>query len=232
MNMTSNNKVRLGNCLLTSGILNQFAGAVSILAHCNEMPGSGCVKSSKFKRVDDILVKNETRYLPEFRKRGDGSATDWVLPLTRDYFHYSQSGKRAWSGLFITARDLNAFGQFWLNPVKFFSSELRKEAWTFHGMRESDGGRYGLLWWLFEDDGGYVMSGKDNKINAVVPETGVVITVIRYPQAKPTGGYKFAKDKRAWFFLLSACRRDQRNFRPFEYGRLTSSIVTLGLLTR
>ena len=64
-------------------------------------------------------------------------------------------------------------------------------------MRESDGGRYGLLWWLFESDGGYVMSGKDNKINAVIPETGVVITVIRYPQARAAKGYKFIGDKHA-----------------------------------
>ncbi len=48
-------------------------------------------------------------------------------------------------------------------------------------MRESDRGRYGLLWWLFESDGGYVMSGKDNKINAVIPETGVVIILTPTP---------------------------------------------------
>ncbi len=77
-----------------------------------------------------------------------------------------------------------------------FSRELRKEAWTYHGIRESDRGRYGLLWWLFESDGGYVMSGKQNKVNAVIPETNVVITVIRYPQASPASEYNFAEDKR------------------------------------
>jgi len=127
----------------------------------------------------------------------DGQETEQVLPLKKDSYHYSLSGKRAGAGLFTTARDLNRFGQLWLNPESMFSRELRQEAWTYHGMRESDGGRYGLLWWLFEDDGGYVMSGKDNKINAVIPETGVVITVIRYPQAKAAKDYKFSKDKRA-----------------------------------
>jgi hypothetical protein len=78
-----------------------------------------------------------------------------------------------------------------------FSHELREEVWTYHGTRESDRGRYGLLWWLFESDGGYVMSGKQNKINAVIPETNVVITVIRYPQASAAKEYNFAKDKRA-----------------------------------
>jgi CubicO group peptidase (beta-lactamase class C family) len=126
-----------------------------------------------------------------------GSATDQVLPLKKDLFHYSQSGRRAGAGLYTTARDLNTFGQFWLNPDSMFSHELREEVWTYHGTRESDRGRYGLLWWLFESDGGYVMSGKQNKINAVIPETNVVITVIRYPQASAAKEYNFAKDKRA-----------------------------------
>ena len=126
-----------------------------------------------------------------------GSATEDVLPIKKGVFQYSQNGNRAGSGLYTTARDLNAFGQFWLNPEAMFSSELRQQAWTYHGMRESDQGRYGLLWWLFESDGGYVMSGKDNKINSVTPETGVVITVIRYPQARAAGEYSFSRDKRA-----------------------------------
>ena len=125
------------------------------------------------------------------------SATDRLLPLKKDLFHYSQIGKRAGAGLYTTARDLNTFGQLWLNPESMFSPELRKEAWTYHGMRETDGGRYGLMWWLFESDGGYVMSGKEFKINAVIPETNSVITVIRYPQSRAAKEYNFAKDKRA-----------------------------------
>ncbi len=64
-------------------------------------------------------------------------------------------------------------------------------------LKEFDGGRYGLMWWLFESDGGYVMSGKEYKINAVIPETNSVITVIRYPQASAAKEYNFAEDKRA-----------------------------------
>ena len=126
-----------------------------------------------------------------------GSATEQVLPLKKDLFHYSQSGRRAGAGLYTTARDLNTFGQFWLNPEPVFSRELRQEVWTYHGMRESDGGRYGLMWWLFENDGGYVMSGRESKINAVIPGTNTVITVIRYPQARAAKEYSFAEDKRA-----------------------------------
>ena len=126
-----------------------------------------------------------------------GTADARVLPLTKGQFHYSSSGSRASAGLFTTAHDLNRFGQFWLQPETMFSKGLRQQAWSYHGTRASDQGRYGLMWWLFEDDGGYVMSGKDNKINAVAPETGVVVTVIRYPQAKASGGYNFKEDKRA-----------------------------------
>ncbi len=126
-----------------------------------------------------------------------GSATNQVLPQKKDLFHYSQRGRRAGAGLYTTARDLNTFGQFWLNPESVFSRELRQEVWTYHGMRESDGGRYGLMWWLFESDGGYVMSGRQSKINAVIPGTDSVITVIRYPQARAAKEYSFAEDKRA-----------------------------------
>lgn len=126
-----------------------------------------------------------------------GSATDSVLPLLPGRFEYSRPGRRAGEGLYTTARDLNAFGRFWLEPDSIFSRSLRREAWTWHGTRASDQGRYGLMWWLFEQDGGYVMSGRANKINAVVPETGVVITVIRYPQDRPAPEYRYIDDKRA-----------------------------------
>jgi len=143
------------------------------------------------ERIIEPLELESTGYVYE------GSATDEILPLQKDHFHYSQIGHRAGAGLYTTARDLNRFGQFWLKPESMFSAELREEAWTYHGMRESDQGRYGLLWWLFESDGGYVMSGKQSKINAVIPETNTVITVIRYPQARPDKGYTFSEDKRA-----------------------------------
>jgi CubicO group peptidase (beta-lactamase class C family) len=126
-----------------------------------------------------------------------GSGTDGLLPLLIGQFQYSMPGGRAGAGLYTSARDLNAFGRLWLDPEPMFSLALREQAWTYHGTRASDQGRYGLMWWLFEDDGGYVMSGRQSKINAVVPETGVVITVIRYPQARPADGYRFVDDKRA-----------------------------------
>jgi len=119
-----------------------------------------------------------------------------ILPIRPDVFRYSVKGQRAGSGLFCTARDLNAFGNFWIEPEKLFSKELRAEAWKYHGSRDVDGGRYGLLWWLFEDHGGYVMSGYGQKVNAVIPEKNVVVTVIRYPQN--TAYFEFSADKHAF----------------------------------
>jgi CubicO group peptidase (beta-lactamase class C family) len=143
------------------------------------------------KRIIDPLGLVSTGYVYA------GSATDRLLPLRKDLFHYSQIGNRAGAGLYTTARDLNRFGQFWLNTESMFPPNLKDEVWTYHGMRESDGGRYGLLWWLFESDGGFVMSGKQSKINAIIPESNTVITVIRYPQARADKEYKFSNDKRA-----------------------------------
>ena len=143
------------------------------------------------KRITDPLGLDSTGYVYA------GKPPDEVLPLRRDEYRFSVRGRRAGSGFYSTALDLNAFGRLWLEPDALFSPALRQEAWTRHGIRASDGGHYGLMWWLLEDDGGYVMSGFQSKINAVVPETGVVVTVIRYPQAKAADDYSFAADKRA-----------------------------------
>jgi CubicO group peptidase (beta-lactamase class C family) len=143
-----------------------------------------------------------------------GTDTDRVLPLRQGFFQYSQNGRRAGAGLFTTARELNVFGRFWLHPESIFSRRLRAGAWTYHGTRAADSGRYGLLWWLFESDGGYVMSGREFKINAVVPETGVVITVIRYPQAKAAKEYNFAQDKRAMVLFGKQLGRESAPHEP------------------
>lgn len=118
-----------------------------------------------------------------------------VLPLRPNTYNFSNKGGRAGSGLYINARDLNKFGQFWLSPEKLFSKDLRNEAWSWHGTRDLDGGRYGLLWWLLEDHGGYVMSGHQYKVNAVIPGKEVVISVIRLPQNDEQ--FEFWSDKYA-----------------------------------
>jgi CubicO group peptidase (beta-lactamase class C family) len=116
-----------------------------------------------------------------------------VLPLRPNEYYFSKKGDRPGTGLFINARDLNKFGQFWLAPQKLFSNKLRSEAWKWHGVRDLDGGNYGLLWWLFEEQDAYVMSGHQYKINAVFPSKGVVVSVLRLPQNDET--FEFWPDK-------------------------------------
>ena len=123
-------------------------------------------------------------------------------PDPASHYVFVTKGGRAGSGLYATARDFNRFGQLWLGQGTFegrayFSPALQREAWRYHGMRASDNGRYGLLWWLFEDDGGYVMSGMGHVVVAVVPESGVVVTVARNRISHIPGPFDYYEDKRA-----------------------------------
>lgn len=153
-------------------------------------------------RILDPLGLNDTRYVYEY------DANLPILPVRNDHpddpaanFSFVPQGLRAHYGLYATARDCNRFGQLWLGDGTFeghtyFDAAQKQEAWTYHGTRASDGGRYGLLWWLFEEDGGYVISGAGAKATAVVPETGVVITVLRLPLKPDNGPFDFYHDKR------------------------------------
>jgi len=148
------------------------------------------------KDLDDLLKENVIKPLglkSASYVYGESDKDDNVLPLRPDKFSYSKKGDRAASGLFINARDVNKFGQFWIHPEKLFSKDLRSEAWKWHGTRDLDGGNYGLLWWLFEDQKTYVMSGLNYKVNAVIPGKGVVVTVLRLPQNDET--FEFWPDK-------------------------------------
>ena len=118
-------------------------------------------------------------------------------------FYLSAKGIRTSTGLFMTALELNRYGQVWLGDgtydgQRYFSSDLKKEAWRVHahpGDRES---KYGLLWWIHGEDGGYVMSGWGGKTTVVLPEHGVVITVIRNPPTYPEHGpFDYYGDQRA-----------------------------------
>lgn len=152
------------------------------------------------KRLLDPMGLTDTRYIYKY----DPSLP--LLPVRNTEedpsrnFAFVQKGLRAHYGLYSTARDCNRFGQLWLGNGTFeghtyYTPEGKREIWTYHGIRDSDKGRYGLLWWLFEDDGGYVISGAGAKATAVVPETGVVITVLRLPLKPENGPYQFNHDK-------------------------------------
>ena len=80
-----------------------------------------------------------------------------------------------------------------MDPTRLFNKELLKDTWAQHGTRDLDSGSYGLLWWLLADHGGYVMSGYGQKVNAVIPNKHVVVTVIRYTQNNKY--FEFSADK-------------------------------------
>jgi CubicO group peptidase (beta-lactamase class C family) len=143
------------------------------------------------ERVLEPLGLQSTGYI-----YGEDDPNGPVLPLRPETYYFSQPGQRAGSGIFSTARDLNRFGGFWIDPTQLFKKELLKDIWTQHGTRDLDGASYGLLWWLLADHGGYVMSGYGQKVNAVIPEKGVVVTVIRYTQNNRY--FEFSADKHAF----------------------------------
>ena len=126
---------------------------------------------------------------------GESSAPD-------SFYATTKKGNRFGNGLYSSARDLNRYSQLWLSEgsfkgQSFFSPELKQEAWKFHGMRESDKGRYGILWWLFEEEGGYVISGAFLSISAVVPSTNVVVTVMFNRIVPSNVSFNFKAEKMA-----------------------------------
>jgi len=117
-----------------------------------------------------------------------------------DYFALSEKGRRCGTGLYMTAKELNKFGQLMLsngmfNDHKFFNADVKKQIWKYHGTRASDNGHYGLLWWLFENEGGYVISGASHTVTALVPESDIVVTVTRNHTGSHPGPFNYYKDK-------------------------------------
>ncbi|MBT7860110.1 MAG: beta-lactamase family protein [Gemmatimonadetes bacterium] len=118
------------------------------------------------------------------------------------HYAWSHIGGRISSGLLATARDVNHFGQLWafegtLRGHTYFTPELARQAWTHHGTRAFDNGAYGLLWWLFPEEEGYVMSGATHTVSAVVPADHAVVTVMRNYIAAPAPEFSFYEDKLA-----------------------------------
>jgi CubicO group peptidase (beta-lactamase class C family) len=155
------------------------------------------------QRVLDPLGLRHTRYIYDY---------DPALPMLPchvgefedplDHFYLSPRARNIGTGLYTTTRELNRFGQLWLTDGTFdghryFDPALKAEAWREHGIRASDGGRYGLLWWLFEEEGGYVASGAGHSLTAVAPSTNVVVTVTRNRAGPlPSGTRPYIEDKR------------------------------------
>lgn len=117
------------------------------------------------------------------------------------YYALSEKGRRCGTGLYMTSRELNTFGQLMLSDGYFkknqyFNAVLKKEIWKHHGTRASDNGRYGLLWWLFEKEGGYVISGASYSVAALAPDADVVVTVTRNHIGPNPEPFNYYEDKK------------------------------------
>jgi CubicO group peptidase (beta-lactamase class C family) len=162
--------------------------------------------------VDRILTPlelHETRYVYRYSKTLPLLPSHVEGPVVRqDDYKFMQRGDRASAGLYMTARDLNRWCRLWLHSGTLdghtlFSPELQREAWTFHSLRESDQGRSGLLWWLYEDDGAYMTSGLSRTLSVVYPRTGIVLTVARNQIGPFVGAFDYAVDKKRLVALAS-----------------------------
>ncbi|MCC5835684.1 MAG: beta-lactamase family protein [Opitutales bacterium] len=155
---------------------------------------------------DEILSPlglNNTRYVFEF---------DSSLPLVptkahdvsdfEDHFSFIQEGHLLGSGLYSTALDVNRYAQLWalsgrLDGKSYFSSDkVRKAASTF-GVSDFNGAEYGILWWVFPEKGALVMSGATHSVSAIIPESQVVVTVMRNYFGPIPEGFVFHEDKEA-----------------------------------
>ena len=116
------------------------------------------------------------------------------------HYQLAHPGSRISHGLYATARELNRYCQLWAARGTFaghtyFTPALAREAWRHHGTRAADDGAYGLLWWLFESEGGYVLSGSTHTVAAVVPDGQVVVTVTRNYRGHVPEQFSFYNDK-------------------------------------
>lgn len=116
------------------------------------------------------------------------------------HFWWAHVGSRISHGLLASARDVNRFSQLWafegtLDGHTYFTPELTHQAFTHHGTRAFDNGAYGLLWWLFPEAEGAVLSGATHTVSAVVPADRAVVTVMRNYNAAPAPEFSFYQDK-------------------------------------
>ena len=143
------------------------------------------------------LRLSSARYLHEYDERVP------VIPVRTaenppDRYYYSLRGLACNSGVYMTARDLNRYGQAWLSDQisTVFPLPLRKQAWATCALAEDPIG-YGLMWWTIEQNNGYLMYGWGGQASVVVPEKGIVLTVLRNSMNHPEHGpFKYYEDKK------------------------------------
>ena len=90
-----------------------------------------------------------------------------------EIYYWAHELHLAAAGIHTTARDLNRFCQMMISDGTFeghhyFNAEDRQLVWAQHTRRPSDDANYGILWWLFPEEGGYVMSGAGRSLSTVL----------------------------------------------------------------
>lgn len=154
------------------------------------------------QRILDPLGLANTRFVyaydPELALIG-ASAGDFE-DVSKHYF-YATKGSRIGTGLYASTRDMNRYSQLWaLGGISaeqsYFSSELIQEATSTHGVFDFNDAHYGILWWLYPEEGGFVMSGATHSVSAIVPEKQIVVTVTRNYFGTIPEAFSFNEDKR------------------------------------
>ncbi len=117
-----------------------------------------------------------------------------------EHFFFSSESYLLGSGLYSTARDVNSYSQFWIQNSQspgepFLSSESVAKVSAKHAVSEANDAEYGILWWVFPDKGAIVMSGATHSVSAIIPESGVVVTVLRNYFGQIPQGFVFHEDK-------------------------------------
>jgi CubicO group peptidase (beta-lactamase class C family) len=142
----------------------------------------------------------------------DERDTAWprLLPCHKGLVVPSQSRQRCGLGVYGTARDLLKFGQGWLSldgagGLPWCSPELRSEFWTPHSVRPSDACEYGLLWWIFRKQGGFVASGASFSVCGILPRHDIVVAVARNHFGAPDRPFDYREDKIRILELAAAC---------------------------
>jgi CubicO group peptidase (beta-lactamase class C family) len=148
----------------------------------------------------------ELRYVYDERD----SAWPRVLPCHDGLAVPSQRRQRCGLGVYGNARDLLKFGQGWLSlddaeGSPWCSPGLRSEFWTPHSVRPSDACEYGLLWWIFRKQGGFVASGASFSVCGLLPRQDIVVAVARNHFGAPDRSFDYREDKIRILELAAAC---------------------------
>jgi CubicO group peptidase (beta-lactamase class C family) len=152
------------------------------------------------QKVTVPLGLEQTRYVyrpdPELSlvpARAGDFATD------EEHYSWSRLNYHMGSGLWSTARDVNRYSQHWARRSaetrRLYGTAGMAEALQTWGTMKANGANYGLLWWVFPEQGAAVMSGATHSVSVVLPESQVALTVLRNYFGELPEGFVYHEDK-------------------------------------